>query len=100
MNDSRDGHKCEHEGCASLDTAEYHWPGEVNGRTTIWLCADHAVETGFCLWCGHFGAGDEEYDHSPARGFHRDCWDEARFETGEIDDQDNQDVWDNWEGEP
>lgn len=93
MNDAPETHDCEHEGCTSLGAEEYQWPGEVDGKTSIWLCSEHAVETGFCLWCGHFGSGSEEYDFSPAKGYHRDCWDEFRYEAGEIDDEDDYDEY-------
>lgn len=85
---SRHTGECDYEGCPSLGAEMYQWPGEVDGSTTIWLCDEHAVEYGFCLWCGHFGAGCDDYDFSPVKGYHRDCYDELRYELGEVEDDD------------
>lgn len=90
-----DVHCCEEEGCQSFLTTEYHWlfapPGEPK---TIWLCGEHAVENGFCLWCRNFAAGSEDYDFSPLKGYHRDCYDELRAELGEDIVDGDEDDWD------
>lgn len=77
-------HVCEEAGCASTDTDEYRWfTFDADQPQTTWLCYDHAITNGFCVWCQTFGAGSDDYDFSGHRGYHRDCWDELRAEAGE-----------------
>ena len=90
-------HQCEHENCESTDTDFYYYfmpdPGEPEGA---WVCYEHAVDS-WCVWCSHWGAGSEDFDFSGHRGYHRECWDELRYETGESDD-DEDDDWDEYDG--
>jgi hypothetical protein len=83
-------HECEEESCTSIEAREYHWlvvePGESD---VVWYCDDHAAEAGFCLWCGHFGAGSEEYDFSRHKGYHRDCFEEMRYDVGDFDEEED-----------
>lgn len=88
-------HVCEEPGCTETNTGEYTWPMvKLGERETIVLCHDHAIENGFCVWCMHFGAGSEEYDFSPMRGYHRDCYDELRYEVGDYDEEDEDEYGD------
>lgn len=95
-------HPCEHEGCNSTQTEAFHWPLTAPGeKAESWFCYEHAIENGFCIWCNNFGAGSEDYDFSGHKGFHHDCFEELRYETGELDDEDEDgDSWDyypaNW----
>lgn len=81
-------HMCEHEHCISIETQEYHNPD----GTTEWLCFDHAIANGFCVWCQNFGAGEERFNfseyHGGQRGYHPECWQEFAYETGEDEDDD------------
>lgn len=99
MNENTDAHVCEHAGCTSADTDEYRiYTFESSEPLTEWLCFDHAITNGFCVWCQTFGAGSDDYDFSGHRGYHRDCWDELRAEAGEdIEDSDDEAEWDGWE---
>lgn len=89
-------HMCEHEGCVSIETQEYHnsW---AEPAITEWLCYDHAIEGGYCLWCQNFAAGSEDYDFSHFRGgavgYHVECFQELREETGEFEIEDGYE-WD------
>lgn len=80
-------HECEEQGCTSTDTEVYHWlfvkPGEPE---TSWYCYDHAIESGFCVWCRNFGAGGEDYDFSGHPGYHGECFEELRYDIGEYDE--------------
>lgn len=75
---------CEFEGCRETKTEFYTYAAlDDGGQSGEWLCWEHAIEEGFCVWCGYFGAGDEDYDFSPMRGYHRDCYEALRYEIGE-----------------
>lgn len=94
-------HQCEYEGCTSTQTEAFEWPVvEPGEESEVWFCYEHAIENGFCIWCNHFGAGSEDYDFSGHRGFHRDCYEELRYEAGEYDEDEDDDGWDyypaNW----
>lgn len=87
--------QCEHSGCSETDIQQYSWAVPVNGRSTVWLCLEHAIKTGFCVWCQTFGAGAEDYDFSPMEGYHHECYNELRAELGELDDDYDEDgAWD------
>lgn len=90
-------HQCEHEGCVSVQTELFHYPViEPGDPPESWFCYEHAIESGFCIWCNHFGAGSDEYDFSGHKGFHRECYEELRYEVGESDEDEDDDAWDNY----
>lgn len=102
MSENAIKHQCEEASCTSTETEQYFYfmakPGEAD---STWLCAEHVIGSGFCLWCHQWGAGSEDFDFSPMEGYHRECYDELRYECGETDDDDEWDhVWDyypaNW----
>lgn len=95
MTHEHEQHICEEDGCLSPETQEYTWPvAEPGTPDTVWYCAIHAVDAGFCYGCHHFCAGTEDYDFSPVQGYCGQCLDELRYETGEYDDDENDDTWD------
>lgn len=87
---------CEHEGCISIETQECH-NGFAEPEIVEWLCAEHAVENGYCLYCQNFAAGSEDYDFSAYRGghegYHASCWNDLRADAGEFD-EDDEDFYD------
>lgn len=89
-------HMCEHEGCISIETQECH-NGFAEPEIVEWLCAEHAVENGYCLYCQNFAAGSEDYDFSAYRGghegYHASCWNDLRADAGEFD-EDDEDFYD------
>lgn len=88
---TKETHVCEGENCTITET--YHcinqWLDADDPDYETWLCGDHAIEAGFCLWCGYLGIGGEDYDFSGVKGYHRECLDEIRAETGEDDEFDD-----------
>lgn len=93
MSENEAGHVCDEEGCTLTKTQQYFFPFPVDGESEdMWLCDEHVIDSGFCLWCHWFGAGSEDFDFSPMKGYHRECYDELRYECGETDDDD--DEWD------
>lgn len=79
-------HICEFDGCTSLETDRYEYPVPEDGvYPSEWLCAEHAVEQGFCYGCGGFFAGTESYDFSPVKGLCYDCRSELDEPEGEGD---------------
>lgn len=95
-------HKCEEENCTSMEAEQYEWPvTEPGEKSEVWFCYDHAIENGFCVWCHYFGAGSDDYDFSGHKGYHRECWDELRYEVGESDEDEYDDGYgDNWDYYP
>lgn len=49
---------CSHSGCYSRETSQYEYP---DGQL-VRYCSKH--NTGFCIWCGQFWAGVEDFDFS------------------------------------
>jgi hypothetical protein len=94
-------HQCEEENCTSTEAEAYIWPVTAPGeKEEVWFCHDHAIENGFCVWCRHFGAGSEDYDFSGHKGYHRECWDELRYEVGESDEDEDDDEYGDWDYYP
>lgn len=62
-----------------------------DGSTTK-LCPDCIKDSGFCLRCGHYWAGNSSFDFSPMPGYCSDCRDEIDAECDDHFDDDE----DNW----
>lgn len=77
--------KCEACGNQSDDVTEYSFP--VDNHHLI-ACPGCAADNGFCMICGYFCAGTEDYDFSPIKGVCGECVDDLRYETGEYDEPD------------
>ena len=88
---------CQSDGCTKPAEYEFEYPrwGEDDDGSTELLCYDHAKESGFCLGCGHFSAGTEDFDFSEIEGYCGQCVEELRYESGEYDDEDD---WDDYDG--
>lgn len=54
---------------------------EIND-TELFLCPDCAAGEGFCLSCGGFFGGTEEFFYSGINGFCRDCVSEYELGDG------------------
>lgn len=79
---------CEHEGCTAEATVECLNPGgEGYDEWTENLCSKHAVEEGFCCYCGNFWAGCEDFDFSPIPGVCPNCR-ESEWEDDWEEDED------------
>ena len=63
------------------------WKDEVEN-----LCAECAVDAGYCFACGNFYAGCKSYDLSPIKGCCENCISE--FEEPEFDEFDYTDPFD------
>lgn len=60
--------------CGKDDIARY----EID-EAEFFLCPDCAVNAGFCLSCGGFFGGTEEWFRSSIRGMCVDCRNEVKF---------------------
>jgi hypothetical protein len=76
-------HKCKN--CGEHGDLYVYPDGAPAGR----LCAKHAAKHGFCIRCGHFCAGIEDFDFSPVSGMCGDCADEFRCDLAEEEDFDD-----------
>lgn len=85
-------HPCEHEGCTEANATlpcyypDYEGPYDYD-HASLWLCAAHAQEEGFCWGCGQFWAGIESFDFDPA-GLCDNCRDEHDSDEERFDDDD------------
>jgi hypothetical protein len=55
---------CEHEDC-TIQTGQSCYMRWTDMEPESWYCAPHAQENGFCINCGLFSAGTEDFDFSP-----------------------------------
>lgn len=55
------------------------------------LCPDCMENSGFCLRCGHFCAGQSSFDFSEIPGYCSDCVDEIKSDFGEYDEDETPD---------
>lgn len=72
--------------CGKFDEllTEYFYPD----TSSAGLICDTCARTCWCLWCGNFMAGIEEFDFSPVEGFCASCLQDMRDEDdiGEYDE--------------
>jgi len=64
----------------------YQFPDDTDAGN---LCTTCAAQNGFCIICGSFCAGTEDYDFSPITGICGQCVEELRYENGEFDEPDD-----------
>lgn len=89
---------CEHVNCVQSAEQYLHPSSDmVDGDVYEWLCDKHAAEFGYCLGCHEFWGGFESYEFSPVPGFCPECVEAFRIETGEYDDFDEDDFFDDME---
>lgn len=73
--------------------AEYHFEfpalSEEDAKKTIfeYCCYDHAVISGFCMGCGYFCSGIEDFDLSKVKGMCGQCVEELEYDMGIHPDQ-------------
>jgi hypothetical protein len=64
--------KCQHEGCTDAEPREWSISG-YDPEPTFIYCDEHAADAGFCISCGNFYGGTEEFFISGARGLCCEC---------------------------
>ena len=55
-------------------------------ESTTKLCPDCIKDSGFCLRCGYYSAGQESFDFSDMEGYCADCADEIKHEFEDDED--------------
>lgn len=85
---------CNEPGCTQMAETWYVRDPGTGEDKSLYLCHKHMLKSGYCLWCGYFCAGSEDFDFSPMPGYCYDCRDEIRHEMGE----DDYDDWDDDHG--
>ena len=73
--------------------AEYHFEfpalseEDAKNPTFNYCCYDHAINSGFCMGCGYFCAGTEDFDFSKVKGMCGQCVEDLEYDLGIHPDQ-------------
>lgn len=68
--------------------AEYHfeYPAlseeDAKKPTFDYCCYDHAITSGFCMGCGYFCSGTEDFDFSKVKGLCGQCVEDLEYDLG------------------
>lgn len=82
---------CQHAGCTDPNVSEWVITGYEKPLPTFYYCPQHAAEAGFCVYCGAFVGGTEDFLKSGVQGLCFDCFyqleEEPRAFWEEYDDE-------------
>lgn len=93
------GHKCERDGCMDDGCVDCRLPNDAHlnpdaniGEVIEHFCPDHAFKNGYCICCGEFWGGVEDFDFG--NGLCDNCKDAIDCEQTDYSD------FDEWLGAP
>lgn len=78
--------------CGEQDNGNYFY-AFPDGKTKKVLCSECAVNAGFCISCGGFFGGTEEFLRSGFKGCCVDCKSEIDGDSGLCDDPLHAEYW-------